>query len=65
LSRDIFGLFYIEKQGLAMRLGKGGGSVAALLRNQFAFGRATLQKKAFFSTILADISYAPLFDNAL
>jgi hypothetical protein len=37
LSRDILHLFCIEKQGLAMRLGKEGGSVAALLKNQVIF----------------------------
>ena len=30
-------IFCIEKQGLAMRLGKGGGAVSALLRNQLTF----------------------------
>jgi hypothetical protein len=34
---DILGLFYIEKQGPAMRLEAGGGSVAALLRNLLTF----------------------------
>jgi hypothetical protein len=33
LSRNIL-LFYIEKQGMAMRFEVGGGSAAALLRNQ-------------------------------
>ena len=31
------GIFCIEKQGLAMRLGQGGGAAAALLRNQLTF----------------------------
>jgi len=31
------GYYGIEKQGLAMRLGKKDGSAAALLRNQFTF----------------------------
>ena len=31
------GIFCIEKQGLAMRLGKGGEAAAALLRNQITF----------------------------
>jgi len=31
------GLYRIERQELAMRLGKEGGSVAALLRNQLTF----------------------------
>jgi hypothetical protein len=30
-------MFRIEKQGLAMRLGKGNGAAAALLRNQLTF----------------------------
>jgi len=54
-----------KSKELVMRLARECGVKAALLRNQFAFGRATLQKKAFFRTILADISCAPLFDNAL
>ncbi|MBU0652470.1 MAG: hypothetical protein KKG96_06270, partial [Proteobacteria bacterium] len=33
----ILHLFYIEKQGLAMRLGKEGGLGAALLRNHLTF----------------------------
>ena len=37
LSRDILHLFYIEKQGLAMRLGTECGASAALLRNQLTF----------------------------
>ena len=37
LFRIILGLFYIEKQGLAMWLGKKGGSVAALLKNHPIF----------------------------
>jgi hypothetical protein len=31
------GYFGIEKQGLAMRLGKRGGAASALLRNQLTF----------------------------
>lgn len=34
------GIFCIEKQRLAMRLGKEGGSAAALLRNQITFRRS-------------------------
>jgi len=34
---DIFYLFCIKKQGLAMQFGKEGGSVAALLRNHPIF----------------------------
>jgi hypothetical protein len=37
LSRDFWYLFCVEKQGLAMRLEAGGGSVAALLRNHPIF----------------------------
>ena len=37
IDRDILHLFCVEKQGLAMRLAKGGGAVAALLRNQLTF----------------------------
>jgi hypothetical protein len=37
LSRNILRLFYIEKQGLAMRVGKKGGAAAPLLRNQLTF----------------------------
>jgi hypothetical protein len=33
LDMDILRLFYIEKQGLAMRLEEGGGAAAALLGN--------------------------------
>jgi len=36
-DRNILHLFYIEKQGMAMRLGKKGGAAAALLRNQLTF----------------------------
>jgi hypothetical protein len=51
LSRSILGLFYIEKQGLVIRLGKEDGSVAALLKNQL-----TLQA-ALFWTLLSHDAY--------
>jgi hypothetical protein len=44
-------LFCVEKQGLAMRLGKKGGSVLALLRNQLTFMVESPGKRAFLSTI--------------
>lgn len=37
ICKDILHLFCIEKQGLALRLGKGGGAAAAFLRNQITF----------------------------
>jgi hypothetical protein len=37
----------IEKQGLAMRLGKGGGTAAALLRNQLTFWSSHPSRRHF------------------
>jgi len=37
LVKEYYGILWIEKQGLAMRLGKEGGAAAALMRNQLTF----------------------------
>jgi hypothetical protein len=42
-----------------MRLGKKGGSVAALLRNQLTFMVESPGKRAFLSTIQTDLSGTP------
>jgi len=64
LSRDIFHLFCIKKQGLGMRQGKKDGAAAALLEIIPHFGRVTRQ-----DGILGHISDRPLlhafFDEAL
>ncbi|TRZ77537.1 MAG: hypothetical protein D4R93_01565, partial [Deltaproteobacteria bacterium] len=58
----------IEKQGLAMRLGKEGGSVAALLRNQITFWSSYPARRdsppsrgQALSTIQTDLSGSPFF----
>jgi hypothetical protein len=53
--------FGIEKQGLTLRLGMGGGVVSVILRNQLTFLVESPVKKAFFSTIQASISPTGLF----
>jgi hypothetical protein len=40
-------IFCIEKQGLAMRLGEGGGAAAALFEISSLFGRVTRQEGIF------------------
>jgi len=42
------GIFCIEKQGLAMLLGEGGGA-SALLRNQLTFWSSHLSKRHFWA----------------
>jgi len=66
------GYFGIEKQGLAMRLGKEGGSAAALLRNQLIFWSShpvrwysPPSRGQALSTIQTDLSGTPFFQNAL
>jgi len=65
-------LFCIKKQGLAMRLGKKDGSVAALLRNQLIFwsihparGSSLPSRGQALSVIQTDLSGTPIFQNAL
>jgi hypothetical protein len=41
------GILCIEKQGLAMRLGKGDGAAAALLRNQLTFWSSHPSRRHF------------------
>jgi hypothetical protein len=60
VSRDIFH----RKSGVAMRLGKKGGSVAALLRNQITFMAESPGRRAFLSTIQTDLPGMPLVHNA-
>jgi hypothetical protein len=42
------GIFCIEKQGLAMRLGKEGGAAAALLRNRLTIWSVHLPQRLFY-----------------
>jgi hypothetical protein len=41
------GIFCIEKQWLAMRLGKEGGAAASLLRNRITFGSSYPSRRHF------------------
>jgi len=52
---------FIEKPGLAMRLAKEGGSVAALLRKNKPFGPATRRE----GILLVDLSVTTIIQNEL
>jgi hypothetical protein len=58
------GIVYIEKQGLAMQLGKEGVLVATLLRNHRTFGRVTRQEGNFEHNSF-HVMLESLIDNAL
>ena len=60
--RYFFNAVSIEKQGLAMRLGKGGGVAAALLRNQLIFWSSHPSRR-HFSAQFRQTSPVRLFDE--
>ena len=65
LVKGYFASCCIEKQGPAMRLGKEGGSAAALFEKSAYLLVESPGKRAFLSTIQTDLSCTPFFQNAL
>ena len=55
---------WIEKQGLAMRLGEGDGAAAALLKNQITFWSSHPSRRHFLAQF-SQTSPARLFDEGL